>query len=92
MLLEKNVSLVAVCKAVRKTFVMFYFGKSSDSLAYLRYIKYMKMDPSAANVKPESLPPTEQAAMFHIYQAYFQLHAWNTLMEVLCTQKIRGGD
>ena len=46
-----------------------------------KYIKYMKMASSAANVKPESLPPTEQAAMFHIYGIYFQLHEWNTLME-----------
>ena len=39
------------------------------------------MASSAANVKAKSLPPTEQAAMFHIYQVYFQLHEWNTLME-----------
>ena len=41
----------------------------------------MKMSSSAANVKPESFPRTEQAAMFHIYRVYFQLHEWNTLME-----------
>ena len=41
----------------------------------------MKMPLSAANVKPESLPPTEKAAMFHIYRVYFQLHEWNTVME-----------
>ena len=37
-------------------FVMLYGGKNSDSLTYLRYIKYMKMDSSAANVKPVRLP------------------------------------
>ena len=41
----------------------------------------MKMVSSAANAKPESLPPTVPAAMFHIYRVYFQLHGWNTLME-----------
>ena len=39
------------------------------------------MASSAANVKPESLPSTEEAAMFHIHRVYFQLHEWNTLME-----------
>ena len=38
------------------------------------------MASSAANVKPESLPPTEQAAMFHIYRVYFQRREWNTLI------------
>ena len=60
---------------------MFYGGKNSDSLTYLRYIKYMKMASSAANVKPNSFPPTEQAAVFHIYWVYFQLREWNTLMK-----------
>ena len=80
-LLQKNVSPEAVCEGERKIFVMFYGGKSSDSLTYLRYINYVKMASFAANVKPESLPPTEQAAMFHIYRVYFQLYEWNTLME-----------
>ena len=39
------------------------------------------MASSAGNVKPKSLPSTEQAAMFHIYRVYFQLHEWNTIME-----------
>ena len=59
---------------------MFYVGINSDSLTYLRYVKYLKMASSAANVKPESLPPTEQAAMFHIYRVYFQRREWNTLI------------
>ena len=74
MFLQNNVSPEAVCEAERKIFVMLYGGKNSDSLTYLRYIKYTKMPLSAANVKPESLPVTEQAAMFHIYGVYFQLH------------------
>ena len=79
--LQKNVLPEAVCEAQRKIFVMLYGGKNFDSLTYLRYINYMKMVSSAANVKPESLPPTEQATMFHIYRVYYQLHEWNTLME-----------
>ena len=50
-------------------------------ITYLRYMKYLKMVSSAANMKPESFPPTEQAAMFHIYRVYFQLQEWNILME-----------
>ena len=74
MFLQNNVSPEAVCEAGRKIFVMLYGGKNAYSLTYLRYIKYMKMPLSAANVKPKSLPVTEQAAMFHIYGVYFQLH------------------
>ena len=77
--MQKNVSPEAVCEAGRKMFVMLYGGK--NSLTYLKYIKHMKMASSAANVKPDSLLPIEQAAIFHIYRVYFQLHEWNTLME-----------
>ena len=45
---------------------------------------------SAANVKPESLPPTVPAATFHIYRVYFQLHGWNTLMENTLDPKDQG--
>ena len=79
--LQKNSSPEAVDEAGKKLFVLLYGGKNSDSLTYLRYLKYMKMTSSAANVKPESLPPTGQSAMFHIYRVFFQLHEWNTLME-----------
>ena len=41
----------------------------------------MKMVSSAANVKPESLPPTEQTAMFHIHRVHNQLHGWKMLVE-----------
>ena len=88
--LQNNVSPEAVYIAGRKMFVMLYGGKNSDSLTYLRYIKYMKMASSAAKVKPESLLPTEQAAMFCIYRIYFQLHKWNTLMESTLDPKYWG--
>ena len=71
----------AVCEAGRKILVMLYGGKNCDSLTYPRYLKYMKRASSAANVKCESLPPTEQAAMFPMYRVYFELYEWNTLME-----------
>ena len=71
---------------------MLYGGKNSDSSTYLRYMKYMKMASSAANLKPESSPPTEKAAMFHIYQVYFQFHEWNTSSKVFWAQRIGGGD
>ena len=46
MFLQKNVSSETVCEATRKIFVILYGGKNSDSLTYLRYIKYMKMTSS----------------------------------------------
>ena len=41
--LQKNVSPEVVYGAGRKIFVMLYGGKNSDSLTYLRYIKWLHL-------------------------------------------------
>ena len=88
--LQKNVSSEATCEPGRKIFVVLYGGKNSDALTYLRHMKYMKMNSSATNVKPEFLSPTEQAAMFHIYWVYFQLHEWkNTHAKYFGPKRLR---
>ena len=40
--------------------------------------------------KPESLPPTDRAAMFNAYCVYFQLQKWNTAMESTLDSKDEG--
>ena len=90
--LQKNVSPKGSLWSWKKNICNALWWKNSDSLSYLRYLKYMKRASSAANVKCESLPPTEQAAMFHIYRVYLNsmngTHSW----KVLWTQKIGGRD
>ena len=71
---------------------MLYGGKNSDSLTYLRYVKYMKMASFSVNVKPESLPPTEQAGMFNIYYYTFNSMNGTNSWKVFSTQKIGCGD
>ena len=71
--LQKDRYTETICKAGIRIFVVFYVGKGSDSLTDLRYLKYMKMISSQTSIKPESLPPTDRAAMFHAFRVYFQL-------------------
>ena len=60
---------------------MLYGSKSCDSLADLRYVKYMKMVSESVTSKPETLPPTASDAAFHAYRAFHQTQGWNTLVE-----------
>ena len=46
----------------------------------------------SVNVKPESLPPTEQAAMFNIYYYTFNSMNGTNSWKVFSTQKIGCGD
>ena len=55
---------------------MLYGGKSSDSLADLRYAKYMKMVSEYVTIKPETMPPTTSAAAFHAYRAFYHTQKW----------------
>ena len=79
--LQKDRSPETICKAGIRIFVMLYGENVSDSLTDHRFLKYMKMISSSTSIKPECLPPTERAAMFHAYRLYFQLQEWNTVME-----------
>ena len=46
-----------ICETGIIIFAMVYYGNDQDSLTYLRYLMYMKMDSSSRTIKPESLPP-----------------------------------
>ena len=59
-------------EAGEKLFLMLYGGKSPDSLADLRYAKYMKVVSKSVTVKRKTLPPTVSAAAFHAYRAFYQ--------------------
>ena len=79
--LKKDASPEEINVAGSKLLVSLYGGKTSDSLTELRYLHYMKMSSSSAAIKPENLPPTERAAMYHFRRTYYQVQEWNTLME-----------
>jgi len=58
-----------------------YGGKPSDSLNYLRYASYYQLTTSSTSVvRPERLPPTVNAAKFHVLRAHLQTLQWKTLM------------
>ena len=60
-----------------------YGGKSSENLNHLRYTMYMNMT-ARSSVKPcpERLPPTDNAAMYHIYRVHFQVAEWRYLLSI----------
>lgn len=61
--------------------VLLYGGRKYDSLNSLRYARYMDLTASSTvPLRPERLPPTENAARFHIYRVHFQVVQWKTLM------------
>ena len=53
-----------IAAAGQKLFVILYGGKDSDSLSYLRYIKYMKMASVSSSIKPEKLPHQKEPHIF----------------------------
>ena len=55
-------------------FKYLYKGTRSESLDDLMYTKYMNLlSKSTQIVQPESLPPTANAAKYHIYCVYLQI-------------------
>ena len=76
-----------ICETGIKIFVILYCGRDSDPLTDLRDLKYMEMASSSRTIKPESLPPTEQAAMFHAYRVHFQLQEWKHSWKVPWTKR-----
>ncbi len=52
-------------------------GKSTDSLASLRYNLFSKKIITAKSfVTPERLPPTESSTKYHCQRVYFQIMVW----------------
>ena len=62
-------------------FRIIYGFKCDESLNHYRYSSYMNMlATSTTQLKPERLPPTENAAKFHFYRVHLQVIEWQTLM------------
>jgi len=58
-----------------------YGGKPTDNLNHMRYLMYMtKASSFTSQPRPERLPPTENAARYHIYRVHLQVVQWKTLM------------
>ncbi|KAK3880070.1 hypothetical protein Pcinc_015409 [Petrolisthes cinctipes] len=60
-----------------KAMAVLFGGKSSDSLASLRYNLFSKKIVTAKSfVAPERLPPTESTTKYHCQRVYFQIMVW----------------
>jgi len=52
-------------------------GKSTDSLAKMRYNNFSRKVVSASSfVTPERLPPAESATKLHSRRVYYQIMTW----------------
>ena len=57
-----------------------YGGQPTDSLDRLRYLQYLSVtSTSSVPLKPERLPPTSRAAIFHLFRVHCQVAQWKTL-------------
>ena len=60
-----------------KVMAVMFGGKSTDSLASLRYNLFSKRIISAKSfVTPERLPPTESSTKYHCLRVYYQIMVW----------------
>ncbi|KAG7158010.1 hypothetical protein Hamer_G014891 [Homarus americanus] len=60
-----------------KAMAVLFGGKSTDSLASLRYNLLIKKIVSAKSfVTPESLPPTKSSTKYHSFRVYYQIMVW----------------
>ena len=56
-----------------------YRGQEKDTLAELRYSKFIQLLTTSTVVDPSELPPTERAAHFHSLRVHLQVCQWVTL-------------
>src|SRR6218665_19439 len=64
-----------------KLLTLLYGGKASDTLNHMRYVQYMNKTASCyAQPRPERLPPTQNAATYHVYRTHLQVVQWQTLL------------
>jgi hypothetical protein len=68
-----------------------YGGKPSDDLNHMRYTTYMNlMATSPIQPRPERLPPTQNAAKYHIYWTLFQTAVWKSLGATIYSVTLHG--
>ena len=61
-------------------FEKFLGSRRSDTLAELRKIKFLGMQSiSRKCLKPEQLPPTDEAAVQHVLPVYLKITYWKAL-------------
>lgn len=67
-----------VITAGEKALAIIYNGKSTDTLDSLRHQRFCEKVASKSwqHVKPQTLPPTSEAAKFHSLRVYFQVQQW----------------
>ena len=61
------------------TFRCMYGANAQDTLASLRYARYMQMVAKGSEIEPQILPPTERAADFYNLRVHLQVVRWRTL-------------
>ena len=72
-----------VIEAGLNLLTMLYGGKNDDTLNHLRYVSYMhQLATSKTGPNSERLPPTGNAAKYHVLRIHFQVIQWKYLMEV----------
>ena len=58
-----------------------YGGSHNQSLNELRYDIFKRLFKKSQKILPEKLPPTENAAHFHILRTHFQVMKWKYLLQ-----------
>lgn len=78
-----NASRLDIIEAGLKLLTIIYGGNTSYSLNHLRYVTYMKqLATGKTQLNPEKLPPTENAAQYHIFRVHLQVLQWRSFMEL----------
>ena len=77
-----------VVAAGEKALVCLFNGKADEGLDSLRYCRYCKkVATNTSQVRPQSLPPTSAAAMYHSLRVYHQVQAWKGADETMSTEE-----
>jgi len=77
MLESISASCQEVVDAGLKLITMLYGGKEDDTLNHLRYVSYMhQLATRETQPHTEKLPPTENAAKYHILRVHLQAIQW----------------
>jgi hypothetical protein len=69
-----------ITEAGMPVLAMLYGGNLTDSLDHLRYVQYLNLlATSSVRLRPERLPPTTNAAAYHLYRVHCQVAQWKCL-------------
>jgi len=69
-----------ITEAGMPVLAMLYGGNLTVSLDHLRYVQYLNLlATSSVRLRPERLPPTTNAAAYHLYRVHCQVAQWKCL-------------